>query len=51
MNNGHDKKLRHISFIMRAQDRTDYKIEPSRALDIVAAVVSAVAAVLVWLQF
>ena len=50
MNNGHDSKLKYISHLMRSQDRSDYKIEPSKALDIVAAVLSAVAAVLVWLN-
>ena len=51
MNNEHDKKLKHKSFLMRSQERSDYKIEPAKALDIVAAVVSIVAAVLVWLYF
>ena len=51
MNNGQDKKLKHKSFMMRSQDRTDYKIEPSKALDIFAAAISIVAAVLIWLNF
>jgi hypothetical protein len=51
MNNGQDKKLKHNPFIMRSQDRTDYKIEPSKALDILAAAISVVAAVLIWLNF
>ena len=51
MNNtqGDERKLRHKSFLMRSQERNDYKLEPSKALDIVAAIVSFVAAVFVWL--
>jgi hypothetical protein len=33
---------------MRAQERTDYKVEPAKALDVLAAIVSVVAAALVW---
>ncbi len=50
MNNGsQDKKLKHKSFMMRSQERSDYKLEPAKALDIFAGVISVVAAVLVWL--
>ena len=48
-NNFQEKKLKHKSLLMRSQERSDYKIEPAKALDIFAAVVSIVAAVLVWL--
>lgn len=48
-NNSQEKKLRHKSFLMRSQERTDYKIEPAKALDFVAAIVSLAAAVAVWL--
>lgn len=34
---------------MRNQERSDYKIEPAKALDVLAAVISVVAAALVWL--
>ena len=49
MNNSQEKKLKHKSFLMRAQERTDYKIEPAKGLDVIAAIVSVVAAALVWL--
>ena len=48
MNSSQDKKLKHKSFLMRTQERTDYKVEPAKALDIIAAIVSLVAAALVW---
>lgn len=49
MNNSQEKKLKHKSFLMRSQERTDYKVEPAKALDVLAAIVSVVAAALVWL--
>ena len=50
MNNGsNDKKLRIKSLQMRSQERSDYKLEPARALDVFAGIVSIVAAILVWL--
>lgn len=49
MNNSTEKKLKHKSFLMRSQERTDYKVEPAKALDIIAALVSTAAAILVWL--
>ena len=49
MNNSQDKNLKHKSFLMRTQERTDYKVEPAKALDVLAAVISVVAAALVWL--
>ena len=49
MNNSQEKKLNHKSFLMRSQERTDYKVEPAKALDVLAAIVSVVAAALVWL--
>lgn len=48
MNSSQDKKLKHKSFLMRTQERTDYKVEPAKALDVIAAIVSLVAAALVW---
>lgn len=48
MNSSQDKKLKHKSFLMRTQERTDYKVEPAKALDVIAAIVSVVAAALVW---
>lgn len=51
MNNSQEKKLKHKSFLMRSQERSDYKIEPARALDIFAAVISIICAVLAWLYF
>ena len=49
MNDSQDKNLKSKSFLMRSQERTDYKVEPAKALDIFAAFVSIVAAVLFWL--
>ena len=49
MNNSQEKKLKHKSFLMRAQERSDYKVEPAKALDVLAAIISVVAAALVWL--
>lgn len=48
MNGSQEKKLKHKSFLMRQQERTDYKVEPAKALDVVAAIISVVAAALVW---
>jgi len=48
MNSSQDKKLKHKSFLMRTQERTDYKVEAAKALDVIAAIVSLVAAALVW---
>ena len=47
--NYQEKKLKHKSFLMRSQERSDYKIPPAKVLDTVAAVLSVIAAVLVWL--
>ena len=44
-----EKKPGHRLFLMRSDARNDYKVEPSRVLDIVAAVVSVLAAFAVWL--
>lgn len=49
MNNSQEKKLKHKSFLMRSQERSDYKIEPAKALDVLAAVISLAAAVLAWI--
>ena len=50
MNGHHDnKKLKRKSFLMRSQERSDYKLEPAKALDVFAAAVSLLFAVLVWL--
>jgi hypothetical protein len=49
MNNSPDKKLKHKSFLMRAQERTDYKVQPSKMLDMLAGAISVIAAALVWL--
>ncbi len=49
MENGEEKKLKHKSLMMRSQERSDYKIEPAKALDMIAGIISVVAAVLVWL--
>ena len=38
-NNSQEKKLKHKSFLMRSQERTDYKVEPAKALDFVAAII------------
>lgn len=48
-NSSQDKKLKHKSLMMRSQERSDYKLEPAKALDMFAAVISVVAAILVWL--
>lgn len=50
MNGSQDnRKLKHKSFLMRPQERADYKIEPAKGLDVFAALVSLAFAVLVWL--
>ena len=51
MNNNQESllKLKHKSFLMRPQERSDYKVKPARVLDVIAAVLSIAAAVLVWI--
>lgn len=44
-----EKKNGHRGFLMRSESKSDYKVEPSKTLDIVAAVVSVLAAFAVWL--
>lgn len=44
-----EKKPGHRSFLMRADGKNDYKVEPSKVLDVVAAVLSLLAAFAVWL--
>lgn len=44
-----DKKLKNKSFMIKSYSRTDYKITRSVGLDVVAAIVSLVVAVCVWL--
>ncbi len=48
MENGQEKKLKHKSFLMRSDARSDFKIKKSAALDITAILVSVAAAFLVW---
>ena len=48
MNSGQDKKLKHKSFLMRSDARSDFKIKKSAALDVTAIVISVIAAFLVW---
>lgn len=48
MGNGQEKKLRHKSFLLRSDARSDFKIKRSAALDVTAIVVSVIAAFLVW---
>ena len=47
-NSGQDKKLKSKSFMLKSYGRTDYKVAPSIALDIIAAAFSILAAVAVW---
>lgn len=44
-----EKKNGHRSFLMKSDSKSDYKVEPSKVLDVVAAVVSLLAAFAVWL--
>ncbi len=44
-----EKKNGHKGFFTRSDSKNDYKVEPSKGLDIVAAVVSVLAAFVVWL--
>ena len=46
--NGQEKKLKHKSFLMRSDSRSDFKIKKSAALDVTAIVLSVLAAFLVW---
>ncbi len=47
-NGSQEKNLKHKSYLMRSEGRADYKVERSRVLDFIAAVVSVVLAVLFW---
>ena len=48
MGNGQDKKLKHKSFLLRSDARSDFKVKKSAALDVTAILVSVAAAFLVW---
>ena len=48
-NNGVDKALKHRSFLIRSQERTDNKVKPARVLDVIAALLSVAVAILVWI--
>ena len=47
-NGSQEKNLKHKSYLMRSEGRADYKVERSRVLDFIAAVVSVALAVLFW---
>ncbi len=51
--NKHDvtenQKKEEPASIFRTSERSDYKLEPARGLDIFAAIISFVAAVIVWI--
>lgn len=46
--NSQEKKLKHKSFLMRSDARSDFKIKKTPALDVTAILVSVFAAFLVW---
>ncbi len=48
-NGSQEKNLKHKSSMMRSEGRADYKVERSRALDAVAALLSVALAFIFWL--
>jgi hypothetical protein len=47
-NSAQDKKLKNKSFMLKSYGRTDYKVAPSIALDLLAALASVLFAVAMW---
>lgn len=47
-NSAHDKKLKNKSFMLKSHGRTDYKVAPSKALDLIAATLSILFAIAIW---
>ncbi len=43
-----NKKAKNSSFVLKSNGRADYKVASSKLLDVLAAVVSVLIAVLIW---